>query len=507
MSQAKIVFKSAIWVTFSEILFNMSGFIIHSVLGRFLGPADYGRYSLIITLTTTVIILIGNGIPTAMAKYISEYFETDGGMVKIIKKQAIFLQSIIIGALTVLFFLSAPLIANLLGDPTLAPLFQLSSLIIPAFAAASFYFSYYTGLHRFNMQATLKTLRSIFRIVFVIILALMFRVKGAVIGYILAPAAVFLVAYFTDTFKIDKEIRAIGQNMTEPHFERKKLVNYAWQIVVFFLAYQLLTSIDLYIVQGVLRDETLTGLYNAANTVGNIPYYIFYALTIFMLPMVSKSTSQNDLNEAGRIISKAMRIMVILLLPMVILMAVFARPILVDFYGIKYAAAAPVMAVLEGGIGFLTIFYVMSFALTGAGKTRIPMIISVFGLALNTVLNYIFVQKFSIVGSALGTATTSIAITIPMLYYVYRDFGIFMELKSFLKILLASAAMFFASFLFSQGQVAFIFWSLILFALYLLTLYILGEITKDDITYLKTISKKKKVSEVEEELSGNEPAA
>ena len=97
--------KSALWVTFSEILFNLSGFIIHSVLGRFLGPADYGRYGIIITLTTMVIILIGNGIPTAMAKYISEYFETNPRMVKKIKGQAIILQTIIIGGITILFSL------------------------------------------------------------------------------------------------------------------------------------------------------------------------------------------------------------------------------------------------------------------------------------------------------------------------------------------------------------------------------------------------------------------
>ncbi|MCX6763213.1 MAG: oligosaccharide flippase family protein, partial [Candidatus Moranbacteria bacterium] len=148
--------KSAVWVTFSEIFFNLSGFIIHSALGRFLGPADYGRYGLIITLTTTVIILIGNGIPTAMAKYISEYFETDAKMVKVIKRQTVISQTILIGAITVIFYFCAPLISAALGDPTLTPLFQISTLIIPAFAAGSFYFSYYTGLHRFNLQATLK---------------------------------------------------------------------------------------------------------------------------------------------------------------------------------------------------------------------------------------------------------------------------------------------------------------------------------------------------------------
>ncbi|MDP1620613.1 MAG: oligosaccharide flippase family protein, partial [bacterium] len=111
--------KSALWVTFSEIIFNLSGFIIHSILGRVLGPADYGRYGLVITLTTMVIVLIGNGIPTAMAKYISEIFETDPRLVLRIKKQAIILQTLIVGTITVVFYASAGLIAAALGDPTL----------------------------------------------------------------------------------------------------------------------------------------------------------------------------------------------------------------------------------------------------------------------------------------------------------------------------------------------------------------------------------------------------
>ena len=80
--------KSALWVTISEIIFNLSGFIIHSILGRVLGPADYGRYGLIVTLTTMVIILIGNGIPTAMAKYISEIFETEPKLILKIKRSS-----------------------------------------------------------------------------------------------------------------------------------------------------------------------------------------------------------------------------------------------------------------------------------------------------------------------------------------------------------------------------------------------------------------------------------
>lgn len=503
--------KSALWITLSEIIFNLSGFVIHSVLGRFLGPADYGRYGIIITLTTMVIILIGNGIPTAMSKYISEYFETNLGMVKKIKSQAIILQSILIGSITILFFLSIPLICRALGDPTLIPLFRISTLIIPAFAAASFYFSYYTGLHKFNLQAILKTLRSVFRIAFVIGLAYFWKVEGSIVGYIIAPGGVFLAAFLIDKFYISPQLKKKSEvqiaNDKDIYFDWKKLTNYAWQIIIFFLAYELLISIDLYLVKGILRDDNLTGIYNAALTVGRIPYYIFYAMTVFLLPMISKSTSQNNHKETSKILGQSIRIMLLVLVPMVILMSVFAKPILVDFYGARYSAGAFPMSILEYGVGFLTIFYVLSFAMNGAGKTKLVMSISIVGFVINAILNYILIKKYSITGSAIATTITSFIIMVWMLYYLWKDFGVLIKLKTLLKTLFAAALMYIASLFFPKGEISFIFWSIILFALYLFILYLVKEIKREDLAILREIITRKKKENVQEELSGNEPSA
>jgi stage V sporulation protein B len=503
--------KSAVWVTFSEILFNLSGFIIHSVLGRFLGPADYGRYGIIITLTTMVIILIGNGIPTAMAKYISEYFETNAGMVKIIKRQAIILQTAIIGSITVLFFFFIPLICKALGDPTLIPLFRISTLIIPAFAAASFYFSYYTGLHKFNLQATLKTLRSVFRIIFVIGLAYFFKVEGSIIGYIIAPFSVFLAAYGIDKIKISKELSSVAEtqnfnSLPKPEFDWRKLVNYAWQIVIFFLAYELLISIDLYMVKAILKNDTLTGIYNGALTVGRIPYYIFYAMTIFLLPMTSKFTSQNNHEETKKILNYSLRLMLILLVPMIVLMSIYARPILIDFYGAKYASGTMAMSILEYGVGFLTVFYVMSFALNGAGKTKIVMQISIVGLVMNTLLNYFLIKRYNIVGSAIATSITSFALMVWMLVYLWKEFNVSIKLKSFFKVVLAGVLIYIFSLLFSKGEVAFIFWSIILFVLYILILWMLREIKKEDLILFRDMIRRRKPKEMKKKFPENNSA-
>lgn len=503
--------KSTLWLIVSELIFNLSGYIIHSSMGRILGPADYGRYGLVVTLTTMVIILIGNGIPTAMAKYISEIFETNPRMVLVIKKKAALLQSALIGSITLLFFLSAPLISKILGDETLTPLFRISTLIIPSFAAASFYFSFYTAMHKFNVQSILKTLRSVLKVVTIVGLAYVFGVPGSIVGFALAALIVFTIAFALDqliyTRNIKKVIKTQNLSLTSD-FETKKLLNYAWQVIIFFLAYELLISIDLYIVKGVLHDDYLTGIYNASLTVGRIPYYIFYALTIMLLPVVSKSTSQNDHAQTNSVISQSFRLMTILLIPSVILMSQFSKPIITLFYSAKYLDAAFPMAILSYGVGFLTIFYVMSFVLNGAGKTKIPMWISIFGFILNAVLNYILIKQYALVGSAVATTITSFLVMLAVLFYIKRDFGVLIRLKSFLKMLFAGAVIFFLSFLFSQGKLAFLLWSAILMVIYLAILVIFKEITIQDFNYLKNIiGKKKKKKEVQEELSGNEPGA
>lgn len=488
--------KSALWVTVSEIIFNLSGFIIHSVLGRVLGPADYGRYGLIVTLTTMVIILIGNGIPTAMAKYISEIFETEPKLILKIKRQAIILQTVLIASITAGFFLSAPLISLALGDATLTPLFKFSSLIIPAFATASFYFSYYTGLHKFNTQATLKTIRSFLRIIFVVGMAILFGLKGSISGYIIAPFAVFAIAFLIDKLKVDREIKEkiknLGQENKKVQFHWKKLVNYGWQIVGFFLAYELLISIDLYLVKALLSDDALTGVYNASLTVGRIPYYIFYAMTVFLLPMVSRKSAGRELKNAKGIIDNALRIMLIFLTPMVILLSAYAHQTLDLLYGKNYLDGALPMSVLVWGVGFLTIFYVLSFAINGGGKTLISMYISLFGLAINIILNYILIIKIGILGSAWATTIASLLIMLIMLFYIKKHFDASFNFKESIKVFFSGAILFLSASFISAGKISFIPISLALLLLYLGILYILKGITKEDLAIFKFKKSSKK---------------
>ncbi len=474
--------QALVWLTASEIIFNIAAYVVHSVAGRVLGPADYGRYGLVVTLTTMVIVLIGNGIPTTMAKYLSEVLGHDPQNIPAIKRKAALLQTGLIGGITVLFFLLAPVISWALRDPSLTPLFQLSALIIPAFAAASFYHHYLTGLHLFKLQAIVKIIRSFARVAFIALAAIFFGLPGAVGGYVLAPLFTFGAAILIDEFYIKRRL-GLGVKAADStyDFPAKTILAYAGPLTLFLIFYELLLTIDLYFVKALLQDDHLTGLYNAAITVGRIPYYLFAALAMIMLPAISKTTAERNTEETTSLVNKALRLMTLLLFPMITLMVVYASQILHLFYGNRYDGAEGAMGIFAIGVGFLTVFYVLAFALNGAGLVRISMKLAFFGFLALVGLNFLLIPVYGIIGAALAATLAALAVMVGILIATETHFQVRLPMKSIFFSLLSTLLIVFLARFLPQGTYSFLISGAILFGLYFLPLKLTNVLTDDDI--------------------------
>lgn len=477
--------RALVWLTASEIVFNVASYVVHASVGRILGPADYGRYGIVVTLTTMIIVLVGNGLPTAMSKYLSEVFEKAPWKVPIIKREGARLQILIMGGLTAAFFLASPFIARLLGDPSLASLFALSSLIIPAFAAASFYLHYYNGLHYFRFQATLKIIRSFARLLFIVGLAFLFGLPGSVAGYILAPLSVFFVGLVADHI-VTK--RAFAQE-PEPgfSFSGRVLLEYAWPLTLFLIFYEFVLTLDLYLVKAILHDDVATGLYNAAITVGRIPYYLFYALAVMMIPAIAKSQADRGPSETRVLVEKSLRLMAFLLFPFVTLLSVYAEPILRLFYGSRYLGAADAMSIFSLGAGFLTVFYVLAFALHGAGQVRIPMKLSAIGVLFTLALNFLLIPAFGIEGAAAATAVISLFLMIAVLVHTERHFAVSLSTRLWAVSLVSAIGIALLSRFLPSGPLSFMVSGVFLFGLYYLPLLGFGELKDADIAPLRKL--------------------
>jgi len=485
-------FSSAlVWLTVSEVVFNIAAYVVHSVAGRILGPADYGRYGLVVTLTTMVVVLIGNGIPTAMSKYVSGVLEKNPGDIRSIKKKTALLQIYIIGGITILFFLFAPVIAWALRDPSLTPLFRISSLIIPAFAAASFYHYYLIGLHLFKLQAIVKIIRSFARIGFIALAAVFFGLNGAIGGYILAPLFTFGAALLIDEFYVKRKLGYGTENKKDDFdFPAKTILVYAGPLTLFLVFYELLLTIDLYFVKALLQDDHLTGLYNAAITVGRIPYYLFAALAMILLPAISKTTAERNTLETGSLVNKSLRLMALLLFPIITLLIAYASQILHFFYGTRYVGAEATMSIFSLGVGFLTVFYVLAFALNGAGLVRIPMKLSFFGFICMAVLTFFLIPPFGIVGAALAATITAFALMISVLIYTKIHFAVHLPFKTVFFSLFSALVIAFLSRFLPHGIYSFFFSGAILFFLYFVFLKFFGELKDEDLAPFTQLFKK-----------------
>ncbi len=477
--------RSLFWLSISEIVFNIAGYIIHSAMGRILGPADYGRFGLVVTLTTMLIVLIGNGIPTAMSKYLSEVFETAPEKIYGIRRAAARLQLFLMGSVTLLFFFAAPIIAHLLNDPGLTPLFQLSSLIIPAFSAASFNAFFFTGLHFFKIQAFLKMSRAIARIIFIVVFGYYFGVQGAISGYIAAPLVVFLIGLLAERIVMKRRFPEAHATQTESLFSARTILQYAWPVTLFLLFYECILTLDLYFVKAMLGSDHLTGIYNAAITVGRIPYYLFTALALIMLPTISKMSAERSVQETTQFITQALRLLALLLFPMVSLLVVYAPEMLSVFYGNQYSEAITPMRIYSIGVGFLTIFYILAFALNGAGQNRVPMKLTLFGVFGIVLLNFFLIPRYGIIGAALATTIVSGVLMLSILIYTELHFRARLSLRLIGFSFLSATGIALLSSLLPRTHLWFILSGIFLTGIHFWALRMFGTLTDDDIAPLR----------------------
>jgi stage V sporulation protein B len=169
---------------------------------------------------------------------------------------------------------------------------------------------------------------------------------------------------------------------------------------------------------------------------------------------------------------------------MVTLLIAYAPEVLRFFYGNAYLEAAETMQIYSVGVGFLTIFYVLAFALNGAGKNRIPMTLTFFGVAFVVLLNLFFIPRFGITGAAMATTIASAVLMLAILIYTKLYFKAHIPLRLLLLSSLSAFGIWLAAQYLPGDHLLFILWGAILTSLYFAALKLLGIITTEDITPL-----------------------
>jgi stage V sporulation protein B len=466
--------KDTLYMIFAQMLFIASATAVHIGMGRILGPEPYGEFGVIMSLLAVLEVFLARGIHDSVTKYTAEFPEKS----QTIKRQGLTIEAIFGGLVFLLYVLTAKPIALAFHNTNLTRPLRISAFIIPFIALYSVLIGHLSGKRMFGKRALAMNVQSLGKVAGVYILVLMgFGLQGAVSGYVISYALALLAAFY-----FSRETRQESEA-----FPASKLLFFAIPIVVFSSILSLLMNLDIFFVKTLVKEGQAAGYYASALALTRAPYLVFYAFAITLLPIISRLTSSNRLQEASRYVNKSLRFLLILLVPLAFLTNGLSGPIIQWIYSSRYLPAARPLGILIFGITFLTFFSVLAAVITGSGKPKTSMALASAVLPLDFLLNLLLVPRFGLSGAAAATTLTSLAGMIAAALVVQKKFGKLMSGHSFLKILLSSFVFFIIPRLWPVSSWSLIPYALGLFGFYLFLLVLLKEITRDDLNLFRNV--------------------
>lgn len=463
--------KGAFFLISAFFFQGITGYLIHLGVGRFLGPSGYGIYVVILEMLVILQLMLNSGVPVVASKLISEKNLED----EAVKRTSMKVQGVFAIILFVLYFFSADLIASLLNDSSLSQYIKISSVMILFYAGYSLTDGFLNGLRDYFHQAVISILNSLGKVALIFLfLMLGFSIKGAVLGFSVAPVVGLMAGlYFTGFIKSGEDVKF------------SEIMNFSFPLVIASLMLMPIKTVDVFFVKALVEAEDSVGFYAAASILANILILSMEGISRSVFPAISHSTSKKLIETTKRHISLTLRYSLLSMLPLALLMSASSNDLITLFFSEAYAPAGEPLGILSIGLLFFSFFLLTTRVITASGKPNLTLFFCVITLLLNVGMNYILIPLIGIIGAAVATAIACLIGLILSALYIYREFGVLMPLFSFIRITSASVLVYAICLFTHPSGLLLIPYYVLLAAIYLLVLKLVKELKTEDVDLIK----------------------
>lgn len=446
-------FGGAAILAASAILVKVIGAIYRIPLGNILSDevmADYNSayniYNFFLTISTA-------GLPVALSKTISEANAL--GRHNQVQRtfRVAFITFLILGLIS--FFcmtvLAAPMAQIVISNPKAVYCVMALAPSVLCVCIMSAFRGYFQG--HFNMMPTgiSQVIEAFFKLVVGLALAL-FLVNviqkpelgsvGAIIG--VSCGSVVALLYILYLFFRDRKRRQRIHATDRPDGSMRILSNLlklAIPITLGSAATSLVTLIDTKLVMSQLQSvyqtvdglgkeaaldaaRGLYGIYSKTMSIYNLPFSMMVPLTACIIPAVSASLARRDHLGAQKVSESALRIGLLLALPMGMGLFALGGPIMgLLFPTIDVEIAGPLLSVLGLASIFVALQLLCNSILQANGMVNLPILAVVIGGVVKVVVNFILVgnPNIRINGAPVGTLTCFIVISALEIFIIRRS--------------------------------------------------------------------------------------
>ena len=465
----------------SQAVFIFCSYLLHVVLARKLSVGDYGDFGVIVSVFSIFLIFLNSGVPEGVSKYIAE----NPSQTISIKNAGLKIQISVAIILAMIFFAAAPNIARLLSEPALSKYFRIIVFVLPISGILGVYWNFLNGLKAFKEQAVIGMTKAILRVALIFALVFSgFGLAGAIVGFSTTPVFILFLVLLIVKYRIKIE-------KTATPFSSLKLIRFGVPAVIFSGAITLILTMDLLFVKALLQEESATGFYASATTVAKIPYYLFLAFPLTLMPSVASSLGENNFSAAQSDIQNSLRMLLLVLLPLSVIISASSEDLIYLLFSEKYAGAVAPLRILVFGLMFFSFFATLASVLKGIGKPKIAMIFALVVVTSDVILNFALIPIYQITGAAIASSLSMFLGMVLTFIYVYRMFTFPNFFNSLIKIICASSVIYFFLHFTSFPKSSFLAEIFISLLLYLLLLFLLKEIRFSDLKAICAFSEKR----------------
>jgi O-antigen/teichoic acid export membrane protein len=345
---------SAVMIIGSTIA-NFLGYVYHLILGRLLGPANYGELAAILSLTGLISALFGF-MGVVIVKFISSAQGHEiNSYIAWFTKKAIILGALIFGlTLVVIPFLSQFLHIS-------AKILLLVPVFLFFFVVGFAYKSFLQGIIKFKEMVIATNVEMGTRVLLAVFLvSLGFSVFGATLGILLSAVIGFIIAkLYVGKLNHEGTIRNFNPGRT--------VLTYALPTLLVGIASNSLYSTDVLLVKHFFAPGE-AGIYAALSTLGKIIFFGAAPVSVVMFPMVSKNHS------LGKSTKKIFLLSVLLTgaicAGVLFIYLVFPNLAIGLLYGEKFLSASSHLALFGLFMSIFTIDQLIVSFYLSQGKTR-----------------------------------------------------------------------------------------------------------------------------------------
>lgn len=383
---------------------NVCNYLFHLLMGRMLGPSDYGILAALISIFYIIGIFAAT-IKTVTVKFISSFvaqkqFDKIRSFM-IFLSENLFILSLI---LFLLFIILSSKIATFLNIPIISPVILLSTLFLMAFVLP-LNRGILQGLQKFkqlSLNLVLDTAIKLFLSVFLVYLG--FRVNGAVFAIF---AGLFL-AYLLSLYPL----KFLFKYKKPQKIDYKEIKSYSFLVFISLLCLTLMYSIDVVLVKHFF-DPHQAGLYAALSTLGKIIIFAFGAVAAAMFPIVA------DLYEREQEHKNVLRnsLAIVSIGGVVILFFYFLLPKLVIglLFGAAYLEISPYLGFFGVFTFLLSLASIFIYYFLSIGKTNFMFLLVLASLA-EIIGIYLFHSSLFQVVMVLNTVMFLLLVSLVLFY-------------------------------------------------------------------------------------------